>query len=203
MAGINLCGNLLRWSRTGRICRAFTGVSHAAVWRYDRCMNWQRIALVVPSGALCLAVTGLAVTGLAVAGWSGPALAQANEAGSASLAVTVTGIKNSNGVVRLALCPAGAKFPDCGKQATRTETLPIEGGQARITLTGLAPGSYAVSVFHDANNNNKLDTFAGIPREGYGFSNNPAFQPRAPRFSETAIAVSGADTANISLRYIL
>lgn len=129
--------------------------------------------------------------------------AQANEAGLASLAVTVTGIKNTKGVIRLALCPAGAKFPDCGKQAVRTKTLPIEGGQARITLTGLTAGSYAVSVFHDANSNGKLDTFAGIPREGYGFSKNPAFQPRAPRFSETAIDVAGADAANISLRYIL
>ena len=156
-------------------------------------MNPWKVASIVPFGALCLAMPG----------WSVSAGAQANEAGLASLAVTVTGIKNAKGVVRLALCPAGAAFPDCGKRAARTETLPIEGGQARVTLTGLAPGSYAVSVFHDANSNGKLDTFAGIPREGYGFSNNPAFQPRAPRFSETAMDVAGAAAANIRLRYIL
>lgn len=132
-----------------------------------------------------------------------PALGQAGQANSASLEVSVTGIKKPEGVIRLALCPAGAKFPDCGERAVRTESLRIEGGQARITLTGLAPGSYAVSVFHDANSNGELDTFAGIPREGYGFSNNPAFQPRAPRFSECAISVAGADVANIRMRYLL
>ena len=115
----------------------------------------------------------------------------------------VTGIKNATGVIRLALCPSGAKFPDCGKQAVRTETWRIDRGQAHITLTGLAPGSYAVSVFHDANSNGKLDTFAGIPREGYGFSNNPAFQPRATRFAECERVLSGADAANIRLRHIL
>jgi uncharacterized protein (DUF2141 family) len=132
-----------------------------------------------------------------------PAIGQATQARSASLEITVIGIKSPTGVIRLALCPSGAKFPDCGKQAVRTEALRIDGQQARIMLTGLAPGSYAISVFHDANSNGKLDTFVGIPREGYGFSNNPGFQPRAPRFSECEIVLSGADAANIRLRYLL
>jgi len=38
---------------------------------------------------------------------------------------------------------------------------------------GVAPGRYAVSVFHDENSNGKMDTnFIGIPREGVGASNN-------------------------------
>lgn len=155
-------------------------------------MSWQNSAATLHFGALFLAIA-----------FAAPAVGQTAEAQPASLDVTVAGIKNPTGVIRLALCPAGAKFPDCGARAVRTEVLKIEGGQARIKLTGLAPGSYAVSVFHDANNNGKLDTFAGIPREGYGFSNNPAFQPRAPRFAECEIAVTGADAANIRMRYIL
>jgi uncharacterized protein (DUF2141 family) len=38
----------------------------------------------------------------------------------------------------------------------------------------LPKGTYMVSYYHDANNNNKMDKmFMGIPKEGYGFSNNP------------------------------
>ncbi len=122
---------------------------------------------------------------------------------TASLEVTVTGAKSAKGVIRLALCPAQAKFPDCGAKAVRTVSVPLAANGARVVLTGLAPGNYAVSLFHDANSNGKLDTFAGIPREGYGFSRNPPFRPRAPRFNEAEIVVSGDSHAAIGLRYIL
>lgn len=122
---------------------------------------------------------------------------------TASLAVTVTGIKNGKGVIRLALCPPDAGFPDCKTKVVRTASLTISGGTASTTLTGLAPGRYAVSVFHDANSNGKLDTFAGIPKEGYGFSRNPGFKPRAPKFAEAEVQVDGASSATIKLRYIL
>ena len=136
----------------------------------------------------------------------GPArkgLADTPAADLASLDVTIAGIKTDKGVVRLALCPPQAGFPDCKSRVVRSAALTIAGGTARTTLTGLAPGSYAVSVFHDANANAKLDTFAGIPKEGYGFSRNPSFKPRAPKFSEAEITVSGAVSTKITLRYIL
>lgn len=113
------------------------------------------------------------------------------------------GIKSAKGVIRLAVCPPQAGFPDCKTKEVRTASLPIANGTARIVLTGLAPGSYAVSVFHDANANSKLDTFMGIPKEGYGFSRNPAFKPRAPRFAEAQIDLSGSASTVINLRYLL
>lgn len=121
----------------------------------------------------------------------------------ATLEITVSGARANTGLIRIALCPAQAKFPDCGAKAVRTASLPVSAGGARVVLTGLAPGNYAVSVFHDANSNGKLDTFAGVPREGYGFSRNPPFRPRAPRFNEAELAVSGDSRAAIGLRYIL
>lgn len=138
---------------------------------------------------------------LALLAGTAPSLAESPD--TATLAVTVTGIKNTKGVIRLALCPPDAGFPDCKTKVVRSAALTIAGGSASVTLTGLAPGRYAVSVFHDANSNNKLDTFAGIPKEGYGFSRNPGFKPRAPKFAEAEVQVQGASTAAIKLRYIL
>ena len=143
------------------------------------------------------------LTALCALGTAHPVLADGPPAGLASLDVTITGIKSSKGVIRLALCPPQAGFPDCKSKVVRTATLTIASGTARTTLIGLAPGSYAVSVFHDANANAKLDTFAGIPREGYGFSRNPSFKPRAPKFGEAEIVVSGTVSTTITLRYIL
>lgn len=129
-----------------------------------------------------------------------PGLAQG---GAASLQISVTGITSAKGLIRVAVCPPQAGFPDCKAQVVRSASLQIVNGQAAVSFDGLAPGSYAVSVFHDANANGKLDRFVGIPKEGYGFSRNPGFKPRAPKFSEAELVLSGQHHEQIKLRYIL
>ena len=119
-----------------------------------------------------------------------------------SLEITITGIRSDRGVIQLALCPSGTGFPDCGSQALHTAALPIKEGAARVAIADLPRGSYAVSVFHDGNANGKLDTLMGIPREGYGFSNNPPFRPRAPRFDECEVRLESSATVAIRLRYL-
>lgn len=121
----------------------------------------------------------------------------------ASLDVTVTNIKKDKGMIRLAICRQGDDFPDCGENAVQTADLEIELGSARAQFKGIPTGLYAVSVFHDANANGRLDTFLGMPREGYGFSANPPFRPRAPRFSEAQIEIDGKTEAIIKLRHLL
>ncbi len=127
---------------------------------------------------------------------------QAETSQTASLEVIVTGVRNAKGVIQLAICPPGVGFPDCKDKAVRTAKLTIQNGVARASFAGLPAGTYGVSVFHDANANGKLDTFAGIPKEGYGFSRNPGFAPRAPRFAEVQIDVTGAASTTIKLRYL-
>lgn len=122
---------------------------------------------------------------------------------TSSLEVKISGINSAKGVIHLALCPPQAGFPDCKDKAIRTASLPIENGQVRTVFNGLNKGEYAVSVFHDANGNGRLDTFVGIPKEGYGFSRNPSFRPRAPKWGEAAFAVDDAISINIRMRYIL
>jgi len=59
-------------------------------------------------------------------------------------------------------------------------------------------------VIHDENGNAKLDTLAGIPREGFGFSRNPAIRFGPPRFAAARFAVGGdANQQQIRMRYIL
>ena len=44
---------------------------------------------------------------------------------------------------------------------------------ARVTFEGVPFGTYALKVFHDENDNGKLDTnFVGMPKEAFGFSND-------------------------------
>ncbi len=58
----------------------------------------------------------------------------------------------------------------------------------------LAPGRYAVAVFHDVNGNGELDRIPpGVPTEPYGFSNGVGrFAP--PNFQRALVPVGGGET---------
>jgi uncharacterized protein (DUF2141 family) len=82
----------------------------------------------------------------------------------------------------------------------------------RVTLTGpvaegcfavSAPGTYAVAVYHDENDNHHFDrTLLGLPAEGYGFSNNAAIFLGPPSFDSVRFTVGPGDTRlSIALRY--
>jgi uncharacterized protein (DUF2141 family) len=84
--------------------------------------------------------------------------------------------------------------------------------QTRVTLTGpaaeacfavSAPGTYAVAVFHDENDNHHFDTnLLGLPKEGYGFSNDAAISLGPPAFEAVRMTVQPGDNAvSIKLRY--
>jgi len=104
--------------------------------------------------------------------------------------------------VQYCAAPRGASFPDCEGAGVVSGSVAIHDRKASISLPRLARGEYAIAVFHDSNSNGELDTFAGIPREGYGFSNNPGFRPRAPRFDEAVIQLNRATEIDIRIRYL-
>jgi uncharacterized protein (DUF2141 family) len=73
-----------------------------------------------------------------------------------------------------------------------------------LHFDGLPPGGYALAVIHDENGNKKLDTFAGIPREGFGFSRNPPISFGPPRFAAARFTLTGdADRQQVRMRYLL
>jgi uncharacterized protein (DUF2141 family) len=119
------------------------------------------------------------------------------------LTVAVDGVRSDRGVLRLCLAADAGAFPSCHDDA-RSVTRTVPADVHEITFSGLAPGSYAVAVIHDENDNARLDRFAGIPREGFGFSRNPPLRFGAPPFSAARFTLDG-DTAaqEVRLRYLL
>ncbi len=119
------------------------------------------------------------------------------------LDVSVAKIRSAKGLLRVCLTADPENFPSCvdDKDAvTRNVSASTHG----LRFTGLPYGNYAVAVIHDENGNAKLDTFAGIPREGFGFSRNPPIRFGAPRFAAARFAVTGdAQRQQIGMRYML
>jgi uncharacterized protein (DUF2141 family) len=94
----------------------------------------------------------------------------ATAASAADLTVTISGVKNSNGSVAAALFNSEADFRKTPFSAFRIEA---SGGPVSFTIQNLPPGKYAMTAYHDENDNGKLDTdLVGAPSEGYGVSND-------------------------------
>ena len=72
-------------------------------------------------------------------------------------------------------------------KAVRRAKLTIINKKATISLVGLASGNYAIAILHDENDDGKMNTnFLGLPKEGYGFSNNVMGTFGPPTFSKAS-----------------
>jgi uncharacterized protein (DUF2141 family) len=121
---------------------------------------------------------------------------EAQSTGTATLTVHVIGARNAKGKLRAALFRGAGGFPNDASLAVHTQSADIDRqtSSAQIVFTDLPTGVYAVSVFHDENMNQKLDkNFMGVPKEGYGASNNPKKKMGPPSFEETKFQVSGPE----------
>ncbi|WP_374942985.1 DUF2141 domain-containing protein [Sphingomonas sp.] len=120
----------------------------------------------------------------------------------ARLEVSVDHLRSAEGFVRVCLTADPANFPACVDDAQAlTRSVPAD--VHTIRFDALPQGAYALAVIHDANGNAKLDTFAGIPREGFGFSRNPPIGFGAPRFAAAQFTLAGdAEKQQVRMRYI-
>lgn len=127
---------------------------------------------------------------------SGPVLAQA----SLSIVVELTKPTGPDARLRVALCTDENSFEEGYGCVTASEEaqFPV----ARITLSDLKPGVYALKCYVDDNANGELDTgWLGIPSEPYGFSNNAFRLGVPPTFDMAKFTITdGANVQRIKLK---
>ena len=118
--------------------------------------------------------------------------------------VKILDIRNSTGAVACALFESPEGFPsEYLRSATHIMFLKVRDKQARCDFEDIPPGTYALAVVHDENMNGKLDTnLLGVPKEGYGFSNDAKALFGAPSFSAASFPYDGQNLElTISLNY--
>lgn len=128
-------------------------------------------------------------------------LAGAHDALGARLVVTVSGIRDGGGTLRVAICPA----IDFLKPVCRySGQAPARAGTTVVTVEGVPPGIYAAQAYQDTNDNGVLDrNWMGMPEEGMGFSNNPPFRFGPPSFADAAFKVTASEVhVSFELRYL-
>ena len=109
-----------------------------------------------------------------------------------SIALDFKGMKSNKGNLYVAIYDKEDNFL---KKPIRGTIVKIEDKKARVTLKDIPTGVYAVSAFHDTNNNKKMDTnFLGIPKEPTGMSNGATGFMGAPKYKDAKFKVT-KDTA--------
>jgi len=75
-------------------------------------------------------------------------------------------------------------------------------GEVHLIFENIPAGEYALSAYHDANTNGELDkNLIGIPKEGFGFSNDAMGTFGPPDFKQASFAWNGGQVMNLALRY--
>ena len=120
-----------------------------------------------------------------------------------TLKVLITGLHSSYGSVLVSLFNQDNGFPSQSRKAFKKEKINIVDGIASAMIKDIPPGNYAIAVLHDENNNLEMDTrLFGLPKEGYGFSNNAKGLFGPPSFNDARFAFSPAQIVKINIRYL-
>jgi len=106
-----------------------------------------------------------------------------NDIGSIELVISETA--TDEGVIQLLIFDQEKGWPESLDGAWKMETIPIKNGVARNTITDVPAGNYAITVFHDHDEDGKIrKNKVGYPLDNFGFSNNPSLIFGVPSFNK-------------------
>lgn len=113
-----------------------------------------------------------------------------------TLTIEINGLKNNDGQVLL-------EFSNEKGEKIMGITQDIADNECIIFIKNLMPGKYAFKYFHDKNKNENLDlNWIGIPKEGYGFSNNAKGTFGPPPFEKMIFKIMDNTTLKCTPTYL-
>ena len=111
--------------------------------------------------------------------------------------VEVTGFDSDKGKASIGLFNEEETFL---REANWKQFSEITNSKATATFKDIPDGVYAISVYHDENDNDKLDLIMGMmPKEDTGTSNNPKTKMGPPKWEESIFEVKGNQEVSFSI----
>ncbi|MEM1327421.1 MAG: DUF2141 domain-containing protein [Bacteroidota bacterium] len=116
------------------------------------------------------------------------------------LTVEVKGIETLEGNIMICLVSDKNNFLDGG--CKRGKSIPANRSTVEVTFEQSAAGYYAITLFHDENSDQQLNTegLFGMPSESYGFSNNPTLLFGPPSFDRCRFKLSEDQVIQVKLK---
>lgn len=112
--------------------------------------------------------------------------------------VTVKNLREIKGTIRMAVYSGEDNFM---KKSLTSKEIKVTGKEVTVVFENVKHGEYAVSTYHDVDDNKELDTgFMGIPKEPYGFSNDARGTFGPPSYEKSKFKVDGNTKISISVQ---
>lgn len=128
----------------------------------------------------------------------GTVMVASQENGTINLTIEFNVTKYNKGSIYLALYNSADTYMKDGYKSAKTKVID---GKATISFENIEKGTYAFSVFHDVNSNEKMDkNFMGIPKEPYGFSNNKKGKFGPPDFEKVKFELNQDETIQVNIK---
>ncbi|HEV8515302.1 MAG TPA: DUF2141 domain-containing protein [Cyclobacteriaceae bacterium] len=111
-------------------------------------------------------------------------------------------IKNVNDAEGNVLVGLYSNETDFLKKRFASQKIKASKGEVRVVFENIPVGKYAISVFQDSNLNGELDkNMIGIPKEGFGFSNDAMGMFGPPNFEKASFDWKGEQVVSLTLKY--
>ncbi|HPG73552.1 MAG TPA: DUF2141 domain-containing protein [Bacteroidales bacterium] len=119
------------------------------------------------------------------------------------LLVVVHNLRSTSGVVRYALYNENNTFASY-TDVLREGVAEVKSGTVRILICDLPDTDYGICLLHDENNDGDMNFNAlGIPKEGFGFSNDAKVHLSPPKFNACRFIKKGETAIRVKMRYML
>lgn len=114
-----------------------------------------------------------------------------------SITVDFTGMKSNKGNLLVALYNTEKSFL---KEPYKTIKSKIDSLKSKVVFKDIPAGEYAISAFHDENDNQKMDVnFFGAPKEAIGTSNDAKGFMGPPKYKDAKFIVKDNVALKISV----
>lgn len=124
---------------------------------------------------------------------------------SQNVELTITGIRSSEGKIRIGLFKDDQTFQkETAAQNFEFEKTGLKNGEMTVQLE-LEPGIIGLSLLDDENDDSEMNyNFFGLPKEGFGFSNYYHSGFTKPVFDDFDFELNKPDQrVEIKIRYVL
>ncbi len=121
-------------------------------------------------------------------------------ASSNGIRVVAKGLRDNRGRVGCGLFYGPDGFPREETKAFRTAWVQKHHHRAVCDFLDVPAGTYAATILDDSNVNGKMDfNFIGLPKKGYGFSNDAKATLSPPSFKAASFNYSGDDLLTVTI----
>jgi uncharacterized protein (DUF2141 family) len=144
-------------------------------------------------------IVSFSVSSLALAAINSLALiaVMSQQAHAADLTVNISDVSQGKGHIMVGLYSGADAFSQ--GITSFGSRVKADNEQEQVVFKDVPAGEYAIKIYQDENSNQKLDfNFIGIPKEGYGFSNNVGRFGR-PEYQEAKFTVEEKTEIQIEL----